>query len=59
MSYHLSAGPLALCHAKKTGTKAGKPKVNCFAQKLFDLALVLDKLMQLKRVTDGAWSQTI
>ena len=31
----------------------GETKVNFFTQKLPDLAPVLNKLMQLKRVTDG------
>ena len=33
--------------------KRGKPKVNFFAKKLPDLAPVLNKQMQLKRVIDG------
>ena len=32
-----------------------EPKVNFFAQKLSNLDPVLKKLMQFKRITEGAW----
>ena len=38
-------------------SKRGEPKVTFFAQKLSNLGLGLDQLIQLMRVTDGAWGR--
>ena len=32
-----------------------EPKVKFFAQKLFNLGPVLNKLMEIKRITGGGW----
>ena len=36
-----------------------EPKVNFFTQKLCNLGPVLNKLMQLKRITEGAWGESL
>ena len=51
---NLSAAVNGAIECNQDFAKRSEPKVNFFAQKLPDLAPVLNKLMQLKRVIDGA-----
>ena len=51
----LSAAVNAAQHATRILLKRGETKVIIFAQKLSNLGLLLNKLMQLEHVTDPGW----